>query len=80
MTICEFNIKTFGQVCRERRLDLRLTQKELATLSGVTESTIHNLETGNRYPMLDSVLRIAKALQIDELRIDTSVTARGHRW
>lgn len=54
MTICEFNIKTFGQVCRERRLDLRLTQKELATLSGVTESTIHNLETGNRYPMLDT--------------------------
>lgn len=72
MVICEFDIKTFGHVIRERRLDMQLTQKQAATLAGVSEATIMTLENGERYPMLDSVLKIAKALKIDELRIDTS--------
>lgn len=72
MTILEFDIANFGDVIRERRLDLRLTQKELASLAGVTDSTILHLERGEAKPLLESVLKICKALQIDEVRIDTT--------
>jgi transcriptional regulator with XRE-family HTH domain len=45
---------------RERK---QLTQKRLASLAGVTQATISELENGKANPTLDVIVKIAAALQ-----------------
>jgi predicted transcriptional regulator len=49
----------------ERRVDMNLSQRELAELVGTTQSAIARLERGGRPPRLDTLLRIADALDCD---------------
>jgi predicted transcriptional regulator len=49
----------------ERRLALNLSQRELAELCGTTQSAIARLERGGRPPRIDTLLRIAEALDCD---------------
>jgi transcriptional regulator with XRE-family HTH domain len=49
----------------ERRLALGLSQRELAELTGTTQSSIARLESGGRPPRIDTLLRIADALDCD---------------
>jgi predicted transcriptional regulator len=49
----------------ERRSALGLSQRELAELCGTTQSSIARLERGGRPPRIDTLLRIAEALQCD---------------
>jgi predicted transcriptional regulator len=48
-----------------RRLDMNLSQRELAELCGTTQSAIARLERGGRPPRIDTLLRIAEALECD---------------
>src|SRR3954452_4077919 len=52
-----------------RRLQMRLSQRELAELCGTTQSAIARLERGGRPPRIDPLLRIAEALEC-ELVVD----------
>lgn len=52
-----------------RRRDLRLSQAELAALCDTTQSAIARIESGTRPPRIDTLLRIAGALDCD-LRVD----------
>lgn len=54
--------KTLGQVLKERRARLRLTQRELARQLGVKPSHVAYLETNRRRPSLALVSRIADVL------------------
>jgi predicted transcriptional regulator len=49
----------------ERRSEMGLSQRELAELCGTTQSAIARLERGGRPPRIDTLLRIADALQCD---------------
>lgn len=49
----------------ERRIQLNLSQRELAELCGTTQSAIARLERGGRPPRIDTLLRIADALDCD---------------
>src|SRR5919198_898915 len=49
----------------ERRTALGLSQRELAELTGTTQSAIARLEAGGRPPRIDTLLRIADALDCD---------------
>jgi ribosome-binding protein aMBF1 (putative translation factor) len=49
----------------ERRLERGLSQRELAELTGTTQSAIARLETGGRPPRIDTLLRIASALDCE---------------
>jgi transcriptional regulator with XRE-family HTH domain len=49
----------------ERRQELGLSQRELAELVGTTQSAIARLERGGRPPRIDTLLRIADALDCD---------------
>jgi DNA-binding XRE family transcriptional regulator len=49
----------------ERRKELGLSQAELAELVATTQSAIARLESGGRPPRIDTLLRIAEALDCD---------------
>src|SRR6187397_839511 len=53
----------------ERRKELGLSQAELAELVATTQSAIARLESGGRPPRIDTLLRIAEALEC-ELRVE----------
>ena len=53
----------------EQRLARRLSQKDLADLCGTSQSAIARLESGGRPPRIDTLLRIANALDC-ELVVD----------
>jgi ribosome-binding protein aMBF1 (putative translation factor) len=53
----------------ERRKELGLSQAELADLVATTQSAIARLESGGRPPRIDTLLRIADALDC-ELLVD----------
>jgi ribosome-binding protein aMBF1 (putative translation factor) len=72
----------FAQIAErvvERRKELGLSQAELAELVATTQSAIARLESGGRPPRIDTLLRIANALDCElvvELRPRTR-TKRG---
>lgn len=49
----------------DQRLRRGLSQKQLAELCGTTQSAIARLEAGGRPPRIDTLLRIAQALDCD---------------
>jgi ribosome-binding protein aMBF1 (putative translation factor) len=51
----------------ERRKELGLSQAELAELVATTQSAIARLESGGRPPRIDTLLRIADALDCELL-------------
>jgi len=53
----------------ERRVSMKMSQRELAELCGTTQSAIARLERGGRPPRIDTLLRIAEALDC-ELVVD----------
>ena len=58
--------KSFGAHIRKKRLEAGLTQKELAGLLFVTESTISKWERGRSYPDVSMVPSICAALRMTE--------------
>jgi transcriptional regulator with XRE-family HTH domain len=64
----------------ERRAALGLSQQQLAELCGTTQSAIARLESGGRPPRIDTLLRIADALDCElavELRPRTGRRRRS---
>jgi DNA-binding XRE family transcriptional regulator len=62
----------FAQIADDvatRRAEQKLSQRELAALTGTTQSAIARLERGGRPPRIDTLLRIAEALDCD-LRVE----------
>ena len=54
-----------AQDVAERRQQLGYSQRDLAELVGTTQSAIARLERGGRPPRIDTLLRIADALDCD---------------
>ncbi|MHB8468278.1 MAG: helix-turn-helix domain-containing protein [Gaiellaceae bacterium] len=49
----------------ERRVAMDMSQRELAELVGTTQSAIARLERGGRPPRIDTLLKIAEALDCE---------------
>jgi DNA-binding XRE family transcriptional regulator len=60
-----YNRDTFASSLRDRRKTLRLDQKDLAELAGVSLHTLINMETGKGNPTLDVAQRILDALGLE---------------
>ena len=65
-----------AQAVADRRLSLNLSQAELAELCGTTQSAIARVEAGGRPPRIDTLQRIANALDCT-LRIE--LEPRSHQ-
>lgn len=57
--------RLFGKRVRQRRLQLGLTQQNLADRTGLHRSYIGEIELGRRNVSLKNIARIADALEVD---------------
>ncbi len=73
--------ETIGQGIRRRRLELGITQGQLAQTAGVLRSSIANVETGKQRSPLHLIYRLCAALNLDARQVlpDTSEVIRGSR-
>lgn len=55
----------YGEILRDRRKELKMTQQELAEKTGMVRSYISRIERGETDMQLSSFLRIANALRIN---------------
>ncbi|MBA2462099.1 MAG: helix-turn-helix transcriptional regulator [Actinobacteria bacterium] len=54
--------RRLGERIAEERARRGLSQRDLAELTGTTQSAVSRLEGGGRVPRLDTLLRVANAL------------------
>jgi predicted transcriptional regulator len=54
--------RELGMLILKRRLEFGLTQKELARLAGTSQNRIYLIESGDANPTLDTLQRLAGAL------------------
>ena len=72
-----FFARVAGQVA-EQRLARGLSQQELAELCATTQSAIARLESGGRPPKIDTLLRIAEALDCElDVRLRPRTRTKG---
>ena len=69
-----------GNLIRDFRISAGMTQKKLASLCGLNESTIRNYELGNRYPDNQTLVKIASTLNVSfyslaDINIDNPFSA-----
>ena len=71
----------YAEIARQlvaQRRARALSQQELAALVGTTQSAVARIERGDRPPKIDTLLRIANALDCDlEIRLRPRTTPRG---
>lgn len=53
-----------GKALEERRRAAGLNQEQLAVMAGTTASTISRLERGHRAPQLETIGKLASALNV----------------
>lgn len=56
-----------GEKIKFRRIELKMTQKKLAELSGISESAIRKYEKGERIPKVEQLQKLANALNLSSL-------------
>ena len=59
--------KKIGKLIKAARKQRNLTQKELGEILGLAESTVTNYEAGRQNLTLDTLDKIAEALQVELL-------------
>ncbi|MBM3171735.1 MAG: helix-turn-helix transcriptional regulator [Bacteroidetes bacterium] len=58
-------VKTLGEIIRNRRRELRITQPHLAELAKVSTNTLYKLERGQGNPSFDVLNKLAEVLGMD---------------
>lgn len=76
--IHDFNYKAIGIKIKMIRLTKKITQEQLAEITGLSSPHISNVETGNTKVSLVSLVNIANALDcsIDEILFDNMTYTR----
>ena len=57
--------KVLGEIIRNRRKELRITQPHLAELAKVSTNTLYKLERGQGNPSLDVLNKLAEVLGME---------------
>ena len=69
MRVC----KLFGDAVRAKRLQNRVSQEDLAELSGLHRTYISGIELGKRNPSLLNVVRIAHSLGVSPAELLSNI-------
>jgi transcriptional regulator with XRE-family HTH domain len=72
-------LKVFGQVVREFRITLTVSQEHLAAMAGLHRTYISLLERGLRNPSLTVVRRLAVALGVTATDLVAAFEAKAGR-
>ena len=72
----DFEPRNLGEHVRKRRLELRLTQKQVAHRLGVNPWTVLNWEKGHTDPPCDAMLRILRWLGYDPYPVPQTLAER----
>lgn len=59
------SMKAISNNVRNRRLDLRMTQKDLAEKCGLSTNYISRIERAEVSPTVDTLEKLTKALKVD---------------
>ncbi|MGO9450229.1 MAG: helix-turn-helix domain-containing protein [Candidatus Binataceae bacterium] len=70
--------RTFGQIIRERRRQLDLTQEEVARRIKTSTPYVGHLESGKRHPSDKIVTRLAEVLGLDRRELFFLANPRAH--
>jgi transcriptional regulator with XRE-family HTH domain len=62
-------LKEFGSRVTKLRLKRGLSQEQLADITGLHRTQISLIERGRRSPRLDTIIRLAKALNINPAKL-----------
>ena len=62
-----YSLTVLGQTFKRARTDSKLTQKDLAELTGIAQPTISDIETGQTDVRMETLLKLASALKLDIL-------------
>ena len=73
------NKQTFGAFVREKRLEKKLTQKELAEQLFVSESAVSKWEMAKSYPDITLIPDLCKALDVSERELIAGATDTEYR-
>jgi len=71
-TFIVMNVAELGATVRERRQELRLTQRALSEISGVSLHTLSDIESGKGNPTLETL-----DLLLEPLGLELSVAVRA---
>lgn len=64
------------KLLKEIRTNKGLSQTKLAKLAGVSQPSIHYIETGQKYPATKTLIKLAKALEVSiTVLMDEDVSA-----
>ena len=55
----------FSQIVKNGRKEFKLSQEQLATLSGVSLATIRSIEQGSSYPNVKTLNKILKLFNLE---------------
>ncbi|MDI3340377.1 MAG: helix-turn-helix transcriptional regulator [Sphaerobacter sp.] len=69
---------TFAQLLRRYREEARISQSRLAESAGFDHSYVSRLESGNRTPTREAVLKLAEALGLAPAQCDTLLATAGY--
>lgn len=70
MKIWNYGKEEFPKALRTLREETGMSQLELSSESGLDQAAISRYELGERTPSMTSLLKIASALEVDEIRIE----------
>jgi len=65
--------ETISHLLRERRLELGVSQMDVARLSGLSLHSLSDIETGKGNPTLDSLVKLLKVLGLG-IRLEPSAS------
>ena len=69
---------TVGEKIKSIRKQNRISQQELGNMLGVSQAMIAQYENGKRIPKIETLIKIAEALECEVSDIDENITVHRH--
>ena len=72
MNVWRYNNEKFPEQLRQMRKSLGKSQLDFGSSLGLTQELVSLYELGKRQPSIGTLIKIAEALEVDEIRIEVN--------